>query len=169
MTRAVCGAGTGMLSVILFRLRRVLEIGGRRQWRVVRRAGWAHSSGLWAAFAHPEVAIFGLPADRWGLVNVVAELVSAGTRLCPGVEFDDVLVGSRVAVRRIDPSWCLRLFGPGGPPEVVQIVWPDADGGFPWELGGGGFELPRLWLPVDDHLPLSVSWRGCAVAGGWRG
>ena len=157
-----------MLSGVQFRLRRVFEILGRRQWRVVRRPGWAYSSGLWRAFGHPEVAIFGLPHDRWGLVNVVADLVSAGVRLPPGAELDDVLVGSRVAVRRIDPSWRSRLFGPGAP-ECVQIVWPDADGGFPWDPGGDGLRLPRLWLPVDDHPPLPDLWPGRhPVAGGWR-
>ncbi|WP_162908056.1 DUF4262 domain-containing protein [Allorhizocola rhizosphaerae] len=131
--------------------------------RVVREPGWAYSWGLWQAYGHPEIAIFGLPADRWGLVNVVADLVASGLRLAPGVEIDDVLVGSRVAVRRIDPSWCARLFPLPGEREFLQVVWPDADGAFPWEGEGDLQAQPRLWLPVDDHPP--GPWTTTLVAG----
>ncbi len=134
--------------------------------RVVREPGWAYSCGLWRAYGHPEIAIFGLPPDRWGLVNVVADLVSSGTRLTPGMEIDDVLVGSRVAVRRIDPSWCARLFPQAGV-EFLQIVWPSPDGAFPWEVGPSpdAHTQPRLWLPVDDHPP--GPWTTTLVAGGF--
>lgn len=135
-----------------------------RAWRVLREPDWAYSWGLWSAYGHPEVAIFGLPPQRWGLVNVVGELVSSGSRLRPGALIDDVLVGSRVAVRRIDPSWHDRFFRTGGSPEFLQVVWPDADGVFPWERGGPAALRPHLWLPAGDHA--SAQWR--AVAGSWR-
>jgi hypothetical protein len=69
------------------------------RWRVVRAAGWAYSLGLWRGYAHPEIAIFGWEPRRWGLVNVVAELVSAGVRLAPGSRVDDVLLGGRARPR----------------------------------------------------------------------
>jgi hypothetical protein len=135
-----------------------------RTWRVVREAGWAYSLGLWRGFGHPEIAIFGWAPRRWGLVNVVAELVSAGVVLRPGSRVDDVLLGGAVEVRRIDGSWFDLLFGDRESPEFLQVVWPDQDGRYPWERPAlragaatkdseaGDFQ-PRLWLPVADHPP----------------
>jgi len=137
------------------------EVG--RGWRVVRAAGWAYSLGLWRGFAHPEIAIFGWAPRRWGLVNVVAELVSAGVRLVPGARVDDVLLGGAVEVRRIDDSWLDLLFAERESPEFLQVVWPDQDGRYPWEEGQ--FQ-PRLWLPVADHPP--GPWTGLVRPAGWR-
>jgi Domain of unknown function (DUF4262) len=132
-------------------------------WRVVRAAGWAYSLGLWRGFGHPEVAIFGWAPRRWGLVNVVAELVSAGVRLAPGSRVDDVLLGGAVEVRRIDDSWLDLLFAQRESPEFLQVVWPDQDGRYPWE--GGAFQ-PRLWLPVADHPP--GPWTKMVRPADWR-
>jgi hypothetical protein len=120
-------------------------------WRVVRKPGWAYSLGLWREFRHPEVAIFGWAPQRWGLVNVVAELVSAGVDLRAGAPVDDVLLGGPVNVRPVHSSWFDLLFAERESPEFLQVMWPDQDGRFPWEASGD-FQ-PRLWLPVDDHPP----------------
>lgn len=156
------------MSVLLFRLPCVSEVLHRRSWVVVREHGWAYSSGLWGGYRHPEVAIFGIPPHRWGLVNIVAELVSGGLELRSGMVVDDVLLGSRVAVRRIDPSWWARLFRAPVAPEYVQIVWPDRDGWFPWEPAASDHRRTRLWLPVDDHRPQRRA-TAPRIAGSWHG
>src|SRR5690349_13321611 len=67
--------------------------------------GWAYSVGLWHSCRQPEVAIFGLPASRFGLVNVAAEAVREGRRLTPGGVLEDVLIGYPMQVREVDPTW----------------------------------------------------------------
>lgn len=127
------------------------EVAQGVRWRVVREPGWAYSLGLWREFGHPEIAIFGWGPRRWGLVNVIGELVSAGVDLRPPAQVDDVLLGGAVRSRRIDVSWFDLLFPEREAPEFLQVVWPDPDGRFPWEQGSD-FQ-PRLWLPVADHPP----------------
>lgn len=125
------------------------------------RPGWAYSVGLWHTFRHPEVAIFGLPPGRNGLVNVAAEVVREGRQLTPGGVLSEVLIGYPMSLRLADPAWSelfpgLAEFYSASPVPVVQLVWPDQDGRFPWDRGFDECfreSQPLLWLAADDHPP----------------
>jgi hypothetical protein len=67
-----------------------------------------------------------------------------------------------VVVRPVDESWYPDLFGMGmhfyrrPPLPMLQLIWPDRHGRFPWEPDVGErcrTYQPMLWLPKDDHPP----------------
>jgi hypothetical protein len=123
--------------------------------------GWAYSVGLWHTYRHPEICVFGLPPNRYGLINVVGDLISRGRRLAAGQALTDVIAGFGLQVRLVREPWS-EMFAQGqsfyrSPSlEVLQLIWPDPDGRFPWELDFAERfrELqPHLWLHPDDHPP----------------
>ncbi len=67
------------------------------------------------------------------------------------------------AIRPVHDSWrATSLFAVSDTiygylrPAYQQIIWPDRQGGLPWEPGfEARFEglQPLLWLPRDDHPP----------------
>lgn len=79
-----------------------------------------------------------------------------------GTPATDVLDGYEVVLRIAQPRWYSRFFGAGvdfyqrPPMPVVQVVWPDRDGMFPWDSGVDEWcqqSQPQLWIPPDDHPP----------------
>jgi hypothetical protein len=123
---------------------------------------WAYSIGIWHTLRAPEVCLFGLPAQTaTGIVNVVGGLARDGEELREGRR-DDVLNGYDVELRIVHPLWYQRFFGAGldfyvrPPLPMVQLLWPDRAGRFPWEPDADEWcrdSQPRLWLPPDDHPP----------------
>jgi hypothetical protein len=123
--------------------------------------GWAYSVGLWHSYRHPEIAIFGLPPNRYGFVNVIGDAIRDGRRLEPGQPIEGVVAGYGLQVRRVQEKWS-EMFAQGqsfyrSPGlNVLQLVWPDPEGKFPWEAGfAERFQdlQPMLWLHPDDHPP----------------
>jgi len=122
--------------------------------------GWVYSIGMWHTLGTPEVSMFGMRVrDMHWWVNKVGAL---GRSLRPGELVHGVLDGHPLAVRPVDESWYLDLFcfavdfyrRPWFP--MVQLVWPDRHGVFPWEPGAGArcrVAQPSLWLPKPDHPP----------------
>ncbi|GAB7052225.1 DUF4262 domain-containing protein [Catenuloplanes indicus] len=137
----------------------------------IRRFGWtvtgdpasnlAYSTGLWHTFRAPEICVLGVPA-RLGrrIVTAVGNLIGDGDTLLDGERRDDVLTGYDVVVRAVRDGWHPRFFGAGldfyrrTRMPMMQIVWPDRAGRFPWEPGtDAGYRAaqPSLWLhPEDD-------------------
>lgn len=124
---------------------------------------WAYSVGLWASYGTPDLAAFGRPLRQLGaIVNSLATRIADGASVSVGDEFDDACP-SRLAVRDIHVSWrMIPMFGASDQfhgyvrPPMLQVVWADRGGAFPWEPrfepGFAGAQ-PMLWLPVDDHPP----------------
>jgi hypothetical protein len=124
---------------------------------------WGYSIGLWATFGHPDLAAFGRTPGQLGLLlKTLCQRVAAEETISPGDELDDACP-ARLAVRAVHDSWrATSLFHVSDEfhgyirPPMLQVVWADPDGHFPWEQR---FEplladsQPRLWLPVDDHPP----------------
>jgi hypothetical protein len=135
-------------------------------WSVVgigadeRVPGWAYSVGVWHTLRQPELCICALPMDvAHGLVNDVGDRVRSGAPLRYDEPVRGVIQGYELAVRPVHESWfndmfCAALRFYERPPLAFrQLVWPDADGRFPWEAGAGAScrAQPMLWLPRDDH------------------
>lgn len=120
--------------------------------------GWVYSVGMWHTMGTSEVSMFGLRVqDMHHWVNEVGAL---GRSLRPGELIHGVLPGHPLMVRPVDDSWFPDLFGFAmdfyrhPPVPMVQLVWPDRHGVFPWEPGSRcRVEQPSLWLPRDDHPP----------------
>lgn len=104
--------------------------------------GYVFSVGLYLHFAHPEIVIFGLDHTVAGTaINDICSLVQKGRRFQNRDILDEIL--SNVSVMAIDvhPNfyreylgtalWFYRSVGPAFP--VLQIVWPDKKGHFPWD------------------------------------
>ncbi|MDI1462970.1 DUF4262 domain-containing protein [Catellatospora sp. KI3] len=123
--------------------------------------GWAYTVGLWHSLGRPEVSVFGLPVEKaMDIVNVAGRLVRDGGTLVDGRDSDEILRGVPVAVRKVHFSWYADLFGQavgfyqGKVPPMLQLVWPDRSGRWPWEAeveASCRDSQPMLWLPWDDH------------------
>jgi Domain of unknown function (DUF4262) len=109
---------------------------------------FVYTAGL-AALGHPELVVYGLPHDTGGVIlNELGRRVRAGRRLVHGERLDDVVEGFQVEVLAVADNQPLgvarRLYGPGV--RALQIVYPDAEGRWPWEDDCDGFvaTLPLL-------------------------
>lgn len=129
--------------------------------------GWAFTIGLGHTFGHPEISMFGLrPGDMASWLNQLGERVGSGHTLVDEQLVDDVLPSAPLIIRSIHRSWFPELFGTAmwftqhPPLRVLQAVWPDRHGLFPWDETAGvrcRLDQPQAWLSVHEH-PRS-SWK----------
>jgi hypothetical protein len=107
--------------------------------------------------------MFGLDTeDMTVLLNGLADRMVAGLTVGAGDEVTG-LCAAALTIRPVHDSWrgtsmfatWQQFYAWPGPP-VLQVVWPDKDGHFPWapdfsaHLAG---LQPFLWLPREDHPP----------------
>jgi hypothetical protein len=128
---------------------------------------FAYTIGLWHTFRRPEVVMFGL--DGKNMVHWLNACVRRGRDHgwpTEGEEFPGVLDGFPVQLRPVHASWDDALFGTAwrfyqhATVPVVQLVWPDRNGVWPWQEGATVTSRTLqafAWLPVAGH-----------PAGGWR-
>lgn len=102
--------------------------------------GFAHTVGLFRSFDHPEVMCFGLPPDALGAcVDRVGDLVRAGVRFADGTASGGIFQGHDVVFRNVSRNWYPEyleraLWYHGGSEfPVLQCLWPDTRGRFPWD------------------------------------
>ena len=104
--------------------------------------GFAYSFGLYERFKHPEVIIFGLPADTMQtLINEVGEnILLRGVQYGAGDSANDLLEGYTCTFREVNPlryaetiTWATWFYGSQGFP-ALQLFWPDKQGRFPWDV-----------------------------------
>ena len=131
--------------------------------------GWAFSIGLWHNFGHPEVVVFGLDDSvAHGLLNEVARRVREGERFGDGTEAGDLLEGVRCVFRAMDPAWHRPFLGwmdwfyENEDTPVLQCVWPDHDGRWPWEAG---FRPDWVWAQPLLFLRDPAAARATALLG----
>ncbi|MEV0272295.1 DUF4262 domain-containing protein [Hamadaea sp. NPDC050747] len=137
--------------------------------------GWAYSIGLWHSLGSPEVSVFGLSSQTaMRIVNIVGDQIRDGHPLRPDQPRTDVVDGFDLGVRPAHPSWYRDFFGAAldfyqqPPLPIVQLVWPDRDGRFPWDAGADQElhqQQPKLWLAKKDH-PRGI-WADFDPIGGW--
>ena len=99
-----------------------------------------YSIGFYRTVNHPEVLIIGQPREvMHGMLSVVADGIRDGRRYEAGVEADDILDGYRCLMQRVHESqydqhvgWAIRFYRCRAFP-VVQCIWPDLRGYYPWD------------------------------------
>ena len=145
-----------MLSEAVTRARRDIETYGWHVCHVVSEPPFSYTVGLSETFGHRELIVFGLPHEfAHSVLSAVTGLVKDGARFDDGGESSDVL-NSALARFALVPArfhdefagLAVRVLGKF---ELLQVVWPRADGKFP---GDEGVELP-LGQPL-----LSIGWLG---------
>lgn len=104
---------------------------------------FSYTIGLYRTHQHPEIVVFGVPPEtaRTILNHIGRRFALGGELLVPGVRYDEILEGfpvvfipartDEVASRMFAFDW----FYKGTTPPVLQLVWTDAAGLFPWEAG----------------------------------
>lgn len=127
---------------------------------------FSYSQGL-MLLGHPDIFITGLhPRTAHGFISMIYESVKAGNRYEPGVDYTDLAEGFPARFRRVDPFWVHEHmtatwiyygeFHPQITTEALQLVYPDAQGRWPWEAGCDRKivrSLPRLDLPPTYPRP----------------
>lgn len=153
----------------------------RHGWGVIgisgdeRLPGWAFTVGLWHSFASPEAAMFGLRVpDMQHWLNQLGEEIRVGHLPRPDELRNGILADVPVTFRPVHDSWYAELFGfalwftQRPPLPIVEVVWPDREGRFPWEDGCGARcrdDQPQLWLARDRH-PMG-RWTRATVQDPW--
>lgn len=106
---------------------------------------FAYTIGL-SRLGGPELLITGLPGRvSAGILNNLGELVRAGHALGPGRRDGVLDNGVPLELRPFAAEryqeflgqliWFADTFAAGVRPAVLQVVWPDRDGRFPWDAG----------------------------------
>jgi hypothetical protein len=103
---------------------------------------YSYTVGLWESFGQPEVLVFGLEEEvAEDLLNVVADEASEDAKFLPDSKHDGLLVGyparffvvAQPQYAALVPQIGWAYAGEVVP--VVQLVWPDKQGRWPWEDG----------------------------------
>ncbi len=131
----------------------------------VRRFGWhvagveegesgpafAYSIGAFQSFGLPEIILFGLPMKSMqSIINVcVDEFKAAGGPPKLGEPVQGILEGFPVVFRKVGEDYFRGYLGyalwfyKGRDFPVLQCIWPDKQGRFPWETGFSEDLLPQ--------------------------
>jgi len=103
---------------------------------------FAYSVGLWHTFRHPEILVSGTKPQTAGqLINTIGGLVKVARQsFRPGLRYTGVVV-LPVQFVAVEPrhypeyvGYARWLYG-GAEFPLLQMVYPDEDGLFPWEPG----------------------------------
>jgi len=135
-------------------------------WAVMKVAAetdspfFAYSIGLYRTFRHAEIIVLGLPSETaHQLINDVGEAVRGGTAVAAGQTSDAFLEGFACTFRRVPPHQYraylghgIRYYGTEAFP-VLQLVYPDCRGRWPWEPGVSPEFLANQPILADEPEP----------------
>jgi len=119
--------------------------------------GFAYSLGIFHTLNHPEILIMGLRmTTAQQLINDIGVAVRAGRRFEAGARSDDFAEGFPLVFVAVAPQWYrkyvgyARWFYRGSTFPLLQCVWPDKQGLFPWEAEYDSrfFQLQRILGPA---------------------
>jgi hypothetical protein len=103
-------------------------------------AGYSFTIGLWATYGHPELIVFGLPAQAaHTIVSTVARAAAEGEPLDPDRPTDALLHDYSCWFAPVpraqyhDHVGYARWYYQGDEFPLRQIVWPSRAGVFPWD------------------------------------
>jgi hypothetical protein len=139
----------------------------------IKRVGWAvigieedaegpsfaFSVGLFHTLGHPEVILMGLRVPiAYRFINDIGTAVRAGRRFETGGRYDEIAEGLPLAFVAVaerhyrEYLGYARWFYQGSKFPVLQCVWPDKQGVFPWEPGFDGrfFQKQPVLGPARD-------------------
>jgi hypothetical protein len=125
---------------------------------------WAYTIGLWHTTGGPDICITGLPVENaMRLTTGLALQVTRDNRpLAPEKRRTGIIPGFDLAIRPVHPTWYPAMFGAGmdfirvPPWPLLQAIWPDRTGRFPWEEGADPEQQdkqPFLWIARNEHPP----------------
>lgn len=103
--------------------------------------GFTYTIGVYRTHRHPELVVFGLPpeAAKTILNRVADRFARGGEAIVPGVRYDEILEGfpamfiTAAPERTAEYLYAYEWFYQGQAPPVLQLVWPDEAGRFPWD------------------------------------
>jgi hypothetical protein len=105
---------------------------------------FCYSIGFTKSLDQPEVIFIGLPADTGhALVNTLFEKCAEGLKLTDGTRVEGI-ANFPIIAKEVDESWITQSYFASAlwyhrtqlnAPlrRVMQMVWPDPDGHYPWE------------------------------------
>ena len=106
------------------------------------RSGFAFTIGLFHTYGHPEIILIGLPRlTSYTLVNTVGRRVRAGEKFDAREQYDDLIEDFPTAFEVVDRRFYWEYLGmakwfyQSWDFPVLQMVWPDQHGHFPWSMG----------------------------------
>jgi Domain of unknown function (DUF4262) len=115
----------------------VLKVAGGNDW-----PEFAYSVGLFESYDHPEVIVLGLPSDvAHHILNALADVIRSGKRFGPEDETEDLLEGYSCKFLAVPFEQMFAHFGwaiwyyDGRAFPVLQLVYPDRSGRWPWAPG----------------------------------
>ena len=118
---------------------------------------FAYSVGLFKTYAHPEIIVFGIEVKTaHAVINDIALMIKAGQRFLDGFVTDKLLQNFNctfVTVPKQNYGSYTNVAkdyyqGFGFP--LLQLIWPDPKGLFPWQEGYG--EIFKKAQPVLGKL-----------------
>jgi len=121
---------------------------------------FARSTGLFLAFGHPEIVMFGLPLDRMQtIINIIGNRIKSDEKFVPGQDYFDVFERHLCKFEIVNKSHYKGHFGrsnwfyEGHDYPALQCIWPDRDGFFPYQrecnVGIQKLQNP-LYLPIPN-------------------
>ena len=119
------------------------------------RPDFSYSVGFYLNFGHPEIIVSGLPAEKaMQLINLACDNVRQGATFGDGTVSAALTQGASLAFVGVAPEHyadrlgfaCWFYQSLGGFP-VVQLVWPDRQGRFPWDAA-----YDPSFKPLQDLL-----------------
>lgn len=122
---------------------------------------YVFSVGLYHTLGEPEICIFGLSDTRvmGQIINGIGKLMREGQRFEDWHASDEILEGYPCIFRSVGKSLYpqylgyARWFYEGDDFPVLQCVWPDTHGYFPWQR-----EFDSQFLPDQPILATVSSW-----------
>lgn len=102
---------------------------------------YVFSVGMFHTLGHPEICMFGLNQTQvmGQIINGIGELIRSGQQFEDRSESTDVLDGFPCMFRSVDRSLYREFFGyarwfyEGDEFPILQCVWPDKRGQYPWD------------------------------------
>jgi hypothetical protein len=112
------------------------------KWWQLWNPPWAYSIGLYETYKLPDVVLMGrMPELTSAMMTNIHELIKMGERIGDGTELEGVLMGQTCIFRLIEKKnyktylpWAIDYYGSTDFP-VLQCVWPDTQGKYPWQEG----------------------------------
>lgn len=101
----------------------------------------SYTIGFTDLFQHPEIAIHGLSSRiAHSFMIALHEKLKAGERFEPGRNYDNISSGYPTHFIEVHPLNLPDWFGQatrvyGADTRILQMVWTDTKGKFPWEAG----------------------------------
>jgi hypothetical protein len=103
---------------------------------------FTYTTGLEDNYGHAEIVVYGIdPRTAAGILHTAVDRIKSKTAFTPGVRYEGILKGFACAFVEVPDVTARSTFLAAYPYQVtervrvLQLVWPDINGLFPWEEG----------------------------------